>query len=104
MVVDLVCALLAALVAQHAYGGPTAREDLLRISSYEAHRGGEAKAAYDTLRDAPFVVVHHGRGIRLDHSRFGEVAQFLHDECGWSEFELRVRLKHFEGWEHLDLD
>lgn len=104
MAVDLVCALLAALVSQHGYGGPISRDDLLRIASYEAHRGGEAKAAYDSLRNAPFVAEHHGRGIRLDHSWFGEVAQFLHDECGWSEFELRVRLKHFEGWEHLDFD
>lgn len=99
---ELVCALLGALVAQHRYGQPIGRDELLRTASYESHRGGEAKRAFDTLRDAPFILDRGSRGIMLDNSAFGPLAQFLHDECGWSEFELRVRLKHFEGWDDLE--
>lgn len=104
MVVDLVCSLLAALVAQHRYGQPIDRDELLRIASFESHRGGEAKRAFDSLRDASFIVDQGGQGIRLVNSAFGQLAQFLYDECDWSEFELRVRLKHFAGWERLDFD
>lgn len=101
---DLVCALLAALVSQHRYGQPISRADLLRISAFESHRGGEAKQAFEDLRDMPFIVDHGGRGIMLNNSAFGKLAQFLYDQCGWSEFKLRLRLKHFEGWEQLDFD
>jgi len=104
MCADLVCSLLAALVAQHRYGQPIRRDELLRIAAYEGHRGGEAKRAFEQLRDAPFIVDRGSRGILLDNGSFGPLAQFLHDECGWSEFKLKLRLKHFEGWEGLDLE
>jgi len=101
---DLLCALLSALVAQHRYGQPIVQDELLRIASYESHRGGEAKRAFDALRGKPFIVDQGSRGIMLNNSAFGSLAQYLHDTCGWEEFELRVRLKHFEGWDDLDLD
>lgn len=104
MAADLTCALLAALVSQHRYGQPITRDELLRIAAFESHRGGEAKQAFDELRDAPFIIDHGGRGIMLDNSEFGQLAQFLYDQCGWSEFKLRLRLKHFEGWKHLDFE
>lgn len=101
---DLVCALLEALVSTHRYGQPITRDELLRIASYESHRGGEAKRVFATLRDLPFIADRGQRGIMLNHSRFGQLAQYLADTCGWSEFELRIRLKHFEGWENLDFE
>lgn len=101
---DLVCALLAALVSQHRYGQPIGRDELLRISAFESHRGGEAKQAFEDLRNLPYIVGRGSRGIMLDNSEFSQLAQFLYDQCGWSEFKLRLRLKHFEGWEQLDLD
>lgn len=38
----------------------------------------------------------------LNSSEFGKLAQYLYDECGYSEFELKIRLKHFEGWEDIE--
>ena len=101
---DLVCALLSALVSQHQYGQPISRDDLLQIASYESHRGGDAKSAFDELRGTPFVVDRGSRGISIDNAEFGRIAQFMYQECSWSEFELRIRLKHFEGWERVDFD
>jgi len=101
---ELVCALLSALVAQHRYGQPIGRDELLRTASYESHRGGEAKQAFEALREVPFIVDCGDRGIMLDNSAFGQLAQFLHDECGWSAFKLQVRLKHFEGWDRIEFD
>jgi|SRR5699024_5934335 len=101
---DLRCSLLSALVAIHRYGQPISRDELLRIASFESHRGGEAKRTVDELRHQPFVIDQGKRGIMLDSSSFGELARYLHDTCSWSEFELQVRLKHFEGWDELDLE
>jgi len=99
---DLRCALLSALVAQHRYGQPIAQDELLRIASYQSHRGSEAKHAFDALRREPFIIEQGKRGIMLDNGAFGQLAQYLYDECGWEELELRVRLKHFEGWDDLE--
>jgi len=101
---DLLCALLSALVAHHRYGQPIVQDELLRIASYESHRGGEAKRAFDALRGKPFIVDQGSWGIMLDNSAFGSLAQYLYDTCGWEEFELRVRLEHFEGRDDLDID
>ena len=43
MQTDLTCALLEALLATHRFGQPITRDDLLRIASFESHRGGDAK-------------------------------------------------------------
>jgi hypothetical protein len=104
MSADLVCSLLAALVAQHRYGQPITSDELLRIASFQSHRGGEAKDAFEQLRRKVFIIDEGQHGIMLDSSAFGSLAQYLFDECGWSEFELRVRLKHYEGWDNLDLE
>ena len=103
MQTDLACSLLEALVATHRYGQPIPRDELLRISSFESHRGGDAKRAFATLRTVPFITDRGPRGIMLNHSRFDALAQFLADSCKWSAFELRVWLKHFEGWENVDV-
>jgi hypothetical protein len=101
---ELACSLLAALLAQHRYGQSIGRDELLRIASFPSHRGGDAKDAFERLRREPFIRDRGQRGIMLDSSSFGQLAQHLYDECGWSEFRLRVRLKHFEGWSDLDFD
>lgn len=101
---DLQCSLLSALVAQHRYGQPIRRDPLLRTASYPSHHGGEAKRVFENLRREPFIIDHGNRGIMLNSSEFGKLAQYLYDHCGWTEFELKIRLKHYEGWEDLDLD
>jgi hypothetical protein len=104
MQTDLACSLLEALVAKHRYGQPITRDALLRIASYESHRGGAAKEVFEALRDQPFLADRGQRGIMLNHSEFGQLAEYLANTCGWSAFELRVRLKHFEGWDGIDIE
>lgn len=101
---NLQCALLSALVAQHRYGQPIPQSALLRTASFPSHRGGDAKEAFDDLREKPFIVDQRNRGIMLNSSEFGELAQYLHQECGVSEFELKIRLKHFEGWDDIEFE
>lgn len=76
----LACALLEALVATHRYGHPISQDELLRIASYESHRGGEAKQVFGSLRDLSFITDQGQRGILLNHSEFGQLAQYLADK------------------------
>lgn len=59
---------------------------------------GEAKEAFEELRDAPFINDEE-RGLELDNSNFGLLADYLYVRCeGWDEDQIRSRLKHYEGW------
>jgi len=75
MQTDLACSLLEALVAKHRYRQPITRDTLLRIASYESHRGGAAKEVFEALWDQPFIADRGQRGIMLDHSEFGQFAE-----------------------------
>lgn len=99
---DLVCSILRVLVSDHAYGKPRPRDVVLNKASYPPHKGGAAKEAYETVRDQAFVIDYGDRGIMLDNSAFGALVQFLYDECGWEQFELELRIKHFEGWDEIE--
>ena len=99
---DVVCAILRVLVSDHAYGKPRPRDVVLSKASYPPHKGGEAKRAYETVRQQPFVLNYGDRGIKLDNSQFGALVQYLYDECNWERFELELRIKHFEGWENIN--
>ena len=99
---ELVCAICRVLVSNHAYGKPLSRGVILNKASYPPHRGGAAKEAFETVRAQPFVIDHGDRGIQLDNGAFGDLVQFLYDECGWERFELELRIKHFEGWDNID--
>ncbi|ESP87913.1 hypothetical protein [Candidatus Halobonum tyrrellensis] len=61
----------------------------------------EAKAAIESVRGHLFIADRGNRGLELVTGEFGALATFLAEECDWSEFELRIRLKHFEGWDDL---
>lgn len=100
--IELVCAILRALVSDHAYGKPRPEDVVLNKASYPRHEGGAAKEAYETVRKREFVIDHGPRGIMLDNDAFAALVQFLHDECGWDRFELELRIKHFEGWNTID--
>lgn len=100
--VDLVCALLRVLVSDHAYGKPRPRDVVVSKASHEKHEGGAAKEAYEAVRDLDLVVDRGRRGVMLDNDRFVVLVQFLYDECGWDRFELKLRIKHFEGWNEVD--
>lgn len=96
------CALLAAMVAKHRWGSPIDEDDLLAVAAIEPSEYPAARTTYDELRSKPYVVNRGKRGIELDDGAFGELADVLYHECGWEAFQLRSRLKHYEGWDRHD--
>ena len=95
------CALLAALLAKHRWGTPIDREHLLAVSAIEPNDYPTARQVFDDLRYESFIVAR-GDSISLNPSRFGALAAVLHDECGWEPYQIRSRLKHYEGWDNHD--
>lgn len=96
------CALLRPLVNKHRYGSPMAKDELVRQTAFEPHEEGAIRTAYEELRHAPFIIDRGKRGIMLDSSTFGSLADFLYQECKWPEWELKTKLKHYEGWHTHD--
>lgn len=93
------CALLAAMVAQHRWGSPVVEEKLLSISTIETSDYDTASEVFDELRSAPYITNQGKRGIELNSSEFGALADLLYHECEWEPFEIKSRLKHYEGWD-----
>lgn len=94
------CALLAVLIAKHRWGSPLTEENLLDFAAIDPNRYPEAKDTIDDLRDEPYVDDEGKRGLQLNNSEFGELADVLYYECEWEPFEIRSRLKHYEGWDN----
>ena len=92
------CALLAAMIAEHRWGSPIVEENLLSISAIEANDYPTASEVFDELRSAPYITNRGKQGIELDNGEFGALADLLYHECGWEPFEIKSRLKHYEGW------
>jgi hypothetical protein len=57
---------------------------------------------YDGHGYGPYITNRGNRGIELDNSEFGQLAEVLYDECEWEPFEIKSRLKHYEGWRNHD--
>lgn len=96
------CALLAAMISKHRWGTPISEDHLLAISAIEGNDYPTARDVFDKLRTEPYIRYRGKRGIELNNERFGELADVLYDECEWEPFEIRTRLKHYEGWENHD--
>lgn len=96
------CALLATMVAKHRWGSPIAEDQLLALSAIDANDYPTAREVFDDLRTAPYITNRGKRGIELDNSQFGELADVLYHDCEWEAFEIRSRLKHYEGWDTHD--
>lgn len=96
------CKVIRTLVTSHAYGSPLSVEEILRRAAIPSHEMGAAKEAVDAVRSRPFIRDCGSRGLMLATGEFGNLVQFLYDECGWERFELELRLKHFEGWNEID--
>lgn len=92
------CALLAAMIAQHRWGSPIVEENLLSIAAIETSDYDTASVVFDELRSAPYITNRGKRGIELNSSEFGALADLLYRECEWDAFEIKSRLKHYEGW------
>lgn len=92
------CALLAAMLARHRWGTPIGEDRLLSISAIETNEYPTASEVFDELRSVSYVVNRGKRGIELDTSAFRILADVLYRECGWEPFQIKSRLKHYEGW------
>ncbi|WP_246984072.1 hypothetical protein [Halorientalis marina] len=95
---SVTCALLAAMVAEHRWGSPIVEANLLSIAAIETSDYDTASEVFDELRSAPYITNRGKRGIELNSSEFGALADFLYHECEWEPFEIKSRLKHYEGW------
>jgi len=96
------CALLAAMIAKHRWGTPIDEENLLAIAAIDDNDYPRASTVFDELRGATYITNRGSRGIELDNSSFGALADVLYHDCEWEPFEIRSRLKHYEGWEQHD--
>jgi hypothetical protein len=96
------CALLAAMISKHRWGSPIDEESLLSVAAIETNEYPAASDVFDALRSEPYITNRGNRGIELDNSAFGALADVLFDECGWEPFQIKSRLKHYEGWEQHD--
>jgi hypothetical protein len=92
------CALLATMVAKHKWGTPITKEDLLSLSAIDGDYP-TARDVYDDLRSEPYITYRGNRGIELNRSNFGRLAEVLYHECNWEKWEIDSRLKHYEGIE-----
>ena len=93
------CALLAVLVAKHRWGSPLGREPLLAMAAIDGTEYPAARIDFEALRAATYIDNQGTHGIQLDPSGFGRLAEVLNHECGWEPYEIRSRLKHYEGWD-----
>lgn len=96
------CALLAAMIAKHRWGTPIDEENLLAIAAIDTNDYPTASEVFDELRSESYITNRGTRGIELDNSEFGQLADVLFHECGWEPFQIKSRLKHYEGWENHD--
>lgn len=93
------CALLAAMVAKHKWGTPITEENLLSIAAIDPNDYPTARDVFNTLRREPYITSRGSRGIELNNSEFGTLADVFYNECGWEPYEIKMRLKHYEGWD-----
>lgn len=93
------CALLAAMIAKHRWGSPIEEDHLLGIAAIDPNDYPTARGIFDELRSEIYITNRGARGIELDNSEFGALADILHYECGWEPFEIEGRLHHYEGWD-----
>jgi len=94
------CALLAAMIAEHRWGSPIVEENLLSISAIEPGDYPTASEVFAELRSASYITNRGKRGIELNSGEFGTLAELLYRECEWDAFEIKSRLKHYEGWDN----
>lgn len=96
---EVICGVLSHLISKHGYGSPTNKEMAVNRSGVRRDQLGEAKEAFEELRDAHFTTDCGHRGIKLDNSNFNQLADYLYARCdGWDRDTIQIRLKHYEGW------
>ena len=76
-----------------------AKEPVVTFTSAPGHELDKVKETFEELRSAPFCLSMGKRGIQLDSSEFGTLADYLYYECGWEPFDIIRDLDHYEGWD-----
>jgi hypothetical protein len=94
------CALLAAMIAKHRWGTPIEKEALLAIAAIEPNQYPAAREVFENQRGEPYMTNCGKRGIELNTSAFGQLAEVLFHECHWEPLQIKSRLKHYEGWQN----
>ena len=61
-----------------------------------------AREVFADLRSAPYISYRGNRGIELNKSNFDDLADVLYYECNWEAWEIKSRLKHYEGVDNHD--
>lgn len=90
------------MVAKHRWGTPIQKEALLAVSAIQSHEYQRARVAFERLRSETYIESRGNRGIELDSSQFGALADVLYHECRWEPFQIESRRKHYEGWNNHD--
>lgn len=93
------CALLAAMIAKHRWGTPIDADHLIAVAAVERNDYPAAHEIFEKLRSASYITNRGKRGIELTSSHFGALANVLYHECRWEPFQVKSRLKHYEGWD-----
>ena len=96
------CALLGTLVANHRWGSPLEVDSLLSMSKISDHEYPKARETLERLKSSSYTRQCGKRGVKLVTAGFGTLADVLYYECNWEPFEIKLRLKHYEGWETHD--
>lgn len=96
------CALLGTLIANHCWGSPLDEDSLLSMSKIADHEYPKARETLRRLGSEPYVRRRGKRGFRLVTDGFGALADVLYHECNWEPFEIKSRIKHYEGWSDHD--
>lgn len=90
------CAIVQVLISDHKYGTPLPKDEI--VSRAAVKDDGEAKTAFEEIKQQPFILHNRQRGMMIESSRFGDLADYLFHKCGWEPFMIESRLKHYEGW------
>lgn len=91
------CALLTTMIAKHRWGSPIDEDHPLALAAIDPNDYPTAREVFDELRAVSYITNRGRRGIELDISKFSELADVLYHDCEWESFEIRSRLKHYEG-------
>lgn len=57
---ELMCDLLAPLITKHGWGTPIERESLISYAPIPSHQEGDAKDAFEDLRQKTFIIDYEG--------------------------------------------
>jgi len=90
------------MIAKHKWGTPIDEESLLSIAAIDPNDHPTASEVFDELRTVSYITSRGKRGIEPNNGGFGTLADVLYHECEWEQSEIRMRLKHYEGWDQHD--